>query len=371
MKVLLVQPYVPNYRVPLFSRLDELLQEDGGSLTVAASRPDCTMAQRRDEGSGPWLRYVDVTSLQSPLGQIRYRALRPVLDEAPDVVVMELDPSNLNAWTAAARYGERLVLWGHGKTYTGPERPLVAHARTFLARKAHHVMTYTESGRAALVAQGVPPTRVTAIGNATDSIALTQALAQRRQLGTARSLAFDTSVEGRRVFSFIGGMDSDKRIAFLAQAAVAAYAMDPRFLLLAAGSGADERHIDALDAGIARRIPRAGVEALADMLSVSEGIWMPGRIGLVACDALVAGVPIHTTSFPYHAPEFDFLRIGYDVLIHSGEAAAYAAASLEHQASHALTSGDTAGRHPTIEQVASNMHAVLKIALRKGSRAHR
>jgi hypothetical protein len=37
---------------------------------------------------------------------------------------------------------------------------------------------------------------------------------------------------------------------------------------------------------------------------------MPGRVGLVAIDALALGLPVHTTDFGFHAPEIEFLQPG-------------------------------------------------------------
>lgn len=42
----------------------------------------------------------------------------------------------------------------------------------------------------------------------------------------------------------------------------------------------------------------------------SSALLMPGRIGLVAVDALVLGIPIITTDWKYHAPEAEFLVEG-------------------------------------------------------------
>ena len=43
---------------------------------------------------------------------------------------------------------------------------------------------------------------------------------------------------------------------------------------------------------------------------VATGLLSPGRISLVAVDALVLGLPILTTSWPFHAPEVDYLPDG-------------------------------------------------------------
>lgn len=360
MRVLYLQPYVPTYRAPLFSCLDALLREGGGSLTVAASQPSRAMVQRRDQCSGTWLNTVRTIPIPTPLGTLHYRDVRQSMRTRPDVVVMELDPANLNAWTAVTRRRIPVVLWGHGKTFTARERPLVARARAHLARAAQHVMTYTEAGRQALLVHGVPENKVSAVGNATDTRELRRALQRRRQSDTRYSQTFRISLRDRRVFMYVGALDADKRVSFLAAAARHAATLDPRFLLLVAGSGPDEGCVRSLDSDVARWIPRADLPAIADMLAVSEGIWMPGRIGLVAVDALAAGVPIHTTAFPFHAPEFEFLAIGRDAFLHPDNPALFAKYALTGSPDPRTTLQTQPIEGLSVESVASNMFRVLQ-----------
>jgi hypothetical protein len=42
----------------------------------------------------------------------------------------------------------------------------------------------------------------------------------------------------------------------------------------------------------------------------AEAIVMPGRIGLVAVEALVLNIPIVSTDYPHHAPEAEYLKLG-------------------------------------------------------------
>jgi hypothetical protein len=52
---------------------------------------------------------------------------------------------------------------------------------------------------------------------------------------------------------------------------------------------------------------------MAALSHVSSAIWMPGRVGLVAVDALALGLPVLTTHFPFHAPELEYLVEGRSV----------------------------------------------------------
>jgi glycosyltransferase involved in cell wall biosynthesis len=60
-------------------------------------------------------------------------------------------------------------------------------------------------------------------------------------------------------------------------------------------------------------------------LAAAQAVSIPGRIGLVAVDSMVAGTPIVTTSFSNHAPEFDYLEDGVTAVITKENVDSYAA----------------------------------------------
>ncbi|WXF91769.1 glycosyltransferase [Curtobacterium flaccumfaciens pv. flaccumfaciens] len=57
-----------------------------------------------------------------------------------------------------------------------------------------------------------------------------------------------------------------------------------------------------------RVVPRLDQEQLVRFSSVSDILLMPGRVGLVAVDAVALGLPIITTDWPFHAPEAEYLN---------------------------------------------------------------
>jgi glycosyltransferase involved in cell wall biosynthesis len=60
--------------------------------------------------------------------------------------------------------------------------------------------------------------------------------------------------------------------------------------------------------------------------AVSDVMLMPGRVGLCAVDSFVLRTPVVTTDWPWHAPEFEYLRNGHNAVITSDDPAVYAAA---------------------------------------------
>ena len=56
---------------------------------------------------------------------------------------------------------------------------------------------------------------------------------------------------------------------------------------------------------------------------------MPGRVGLIAVDSFAMGLPIVTTDWPHHAPEFDYLQPGVDSVVTSDDPAAFSRAAIQ------------------------------------------
>ena len=91
-------------------------------------------------------------------------------------------------------------------------------------------------------------------------------------------------------------------------------------------------------------------------------MWIPGRVGLVAVDALAMGLPVHTTRYPYHAPEIEFLAenevafLGPDPVRFARESLTLISASPGR-----VLRADI----PTIETVSRNMASVIFRVLEK------
>ena len=52
---------------------------------------------------------------------------------------------------------------------------------------------------------------------------------------------------------------------------------------------------------------------------------MPGRVGLIAVDSLTMQLPIVTTSWPWHAPEIEYLTPGENSLVCEDNVEVYSA----------------------------------------------
>lgn len=365
-EVLICQPYVPEYRVPLFDALAQELHTRDLRLMVAHGMPTGVQARRGDAWqSARWSRRVPTIRVPLPGGiGITWKHLGDLAKSA-DVIVSELATTELTTWRQLANRAERVIVWGHGRSYVRKTRAAEAILEAVMAKRAAHVMSYMESGRQSLIARGVPASRVTAIGNTTDTARLREL---REVAGVQYGERLRTSLRlPAHCALYVGGLDADKRIPFLLDAARHAYEVDSDFALIIGGSGTDESAVEAV-AGEAwiRWLPRVDPEAFVGLATLVESIWMPGRIGLVAVDALALGLPMLTTRFRYHAPEYEYLREGVDVFVLPDDPQHFAESAALHSAgwrTHPRAFGQT--HVPDVRQVAVRIADVVSLVLNR------
>lgn len=356
--VMMVQQYVPSYRVPLFNALSEQLGIHSVQLLVAHGAPHGAQNARNDSAVvESWAQAVPEVTVPMPGGITPTWKRVGALSRRADVVVAGLASTSLNTWEFLARRPASTILWGHGKSYVKAPGWFDTHIERQMAKRAAHVMTYTEAGRSHLVDKGVAPERVTSVGNSTDTAALTRLRVETRHSGAVWRERLGSNGP---VALYVGGLDKDKRIPLLLDAGQAAARLDPSFRLVIAGSGRDghlvERH---LHQPWLLALPHATARDMAALSHVASAIWMPGRVGLIAVDSLALGLPVLTTRFPFHAPELDYLVEGQSVHFLPDAADSYAAKALAIMGRPATQPTSATHEIPSVDAVAARMAAVI------------
>jgi glycosyltransferase involved in cell wall biosynthesis len=322
--IAVIQPFVPNYRRPLFDAIDVELRQHGLRLEVWHDSPKGRVAARGNAASGNWS--VPIKQHRLSLGR-RNVTFRNVVKQARDVkaVVAGLASTNVETYALALDSRVRLMLWGHGRNFTASNNSLDMKIEQWLARRSTHVFTYTEEGKQHVVDQGLAPEKVTVVVNTTDTQTLRNELASATpELVAELRKAHDLG--GARIALFIGAYDEPKQLPFLFDAMDRVAARHSDVVLVMAGAGPEEELVRSMAASrtYARVIGRLEAPQLAQISPAVELLVMPGRIGLVAVDALALGLPIATTRYPFHAPEAAYLRDGEDSLWTDFDVAAYA-----------------------------------------------
>jgi glycosyltransferase involved in cell wall biosynthesis len=324
-RAVIIQSYIPNYRVPFFTALSHYLAERDCRLVVIAGLPPTGQAQRGDAATNfPGLALRKVRRLTVAGKTISWTSTRGVLSGA-DVVVAPAEIGSLDAWRALVSKRSPVLLWGHIGSYVTESTRLGDFLDSRMLRKAAGVLAYTPTGADTAVDMGADARHVVAVMNTVDTAAVhaaSTAGAPERDRWR-RELTLGTGP----VLAYVGGLDSAKKIDFLSSALDALWELDARVQIVVAGEGRDARRLDeSVRRGQCVRIGYADDEMKAKVLAIADAIVCPGRVGLIAVDALAAGVPIFTTHLARHAPEYEYLREGAEVFTVAADPQSFAAA---------------------------------------------
>lgn len=107
--------------------------------------------------------------------------------------------------------------------------------------------------------------------------------------------------------------------------------LNPKFRLVLCGDGELRPLVEKFchdNAWASYEGPLFGVEKARAFVK-SCLLLIPGRVGLVAVDSLVSGVPIVTTDNDLHAPEFEYLTPGRTCFVSQDSTDSYAATILD------------------------------------------
>lgn len=356
-KVVIVQPYVPEYRIGFFEALRTRLSSSGVDCTVAAGVPKKQQAERGDAARRDWLEPVNISSI-TQFGRSVDMRIDPKPWTNADAVIMGLEGSSLPVYHSIfeqSRGKLKVGLWGHVWPYSNKGNKLDLLLERYQMRKSNQVFAYTPNGAQYAVDQGIPASRVTTVMNTVDTTELRKNLDSITDVDL-RNYKIAQGISGDRVVSYIGGLDKIKRIDFLSEVLELLWIKDPTIKLLVGGKGPDETHLE--HAFRRRQAIQLGYltgrnKALA--LTASRAICMPGGIGLIAVDALVARRPIITTDWPFHGPEAEYLVEGISRLTSQNNAESYAQAVIDAcDSKEIVADGASSWYYPDIEAMVDN-----------------
>jgi glycosyltransferase involved in cell wall biosynthesis len=151
---------------------------------------------------------------------------------------------------------------------------------------------------------------VTVVQNAQDTERLSAAVEAVTEAERGRFRAHHR-LGGGPVGLFLGSLSKDKRIDFLLDSCSQIAAHEPGFRLLVAGEGEESSRVRDAARAVDWLRPVGRVDDLHEralLLSVADGLLVPGAVGLVVLDAFAAGVPLVTTACDSHGPEIEYVR---------------------------------------------------------------
>lgn len=351
----IVQPYIPRYRVEFFQRLQSVLEASGVRLRVFAGVPSGVQAARRDDADLPWRTQIEQRELRIGRASIKYGDASSHWKDCDALIVGAMGTS-LDTYRALAASASRKVsvgVWGHIAPYVRRGNLLDLGLEAIQMRLASRVFAYTPGGAAYAEARGVPASRITTVMNTIDTDELSSAMVAAQESDTSE-LRIPQWPSGWPVYAYIGGLDSSKRIDFLAESLAVLWERNASVRVIVAGSGADEYLLDdAVERGQVERIGYADAYTKARLALMLRAYLNPGRIGLLAVDALVTGRPILAAQHAWHAPEKEYLVEGQSILTSAPTPEAYAELINCH-ATKSESLNSPAFEFPTIDQMVQN-----------------
>jgi glycosyltransferase involved in cell wall biosynthesis len=313
-RVVIVQPILAHYRIPVFERLGGT---PGIDLTVAAD-----LRSQTEDLDGAWrpeafeLRHSPCIKV-GPL--VRQDGMEDVArDSAYDVVMFTWDSRRYQlpkAVRAARRHGKGVVLWGHGIGTTLPR--LGSLVRNRLIQAADACVLYGEPARASLISKGYDADKLFVAPNALDQEPIERAATYWSTGERLRDFRREHGIEGRNLLLYVSRLERDKRPDMLLGALrrIRAGRNDVELIFIGGGSFEPE-----LRASVVRSELTAVVRFLGpiyDEMRIAP--WMlssicmvhPERLGLSVLHAFGYGTPVITSSnLTSHMPEIEVFLAG-------------------------------------------------------------
>ena len=307
-KVLIVQPYIPEYRRKFFSMLETSCKENAVELKIFAPKPDKVFRLR---GDAPFdagvVREIKAYRLKVMGKQVEYfRFPRGVKITDFDLVIMEQTLKNIQYPLFLIQFlrKTKIALWGHGKTVVKRKSKAEEFLQLFLSKRADFFFSYTTSGAKYLSENGFPKNKLIVLQNSNSS---TERI---NQINLIRNGVKTRPKQNRFHCCFIGALDETKGIRFLIKALPIIKQALPDFEFTFIGDGpAKKLIIDFTQAN--SYVSWLGFRNQSELDQICQEyslILNPGRVGLIAVDSLFLLLPIVTIYGAYHAPEYEYIQ---------------------------------------------------------------
>ena len=281
----------------------------------------------------PWATRLERRILTFGKQRLVWQALDPRLREVDLVVLEQASRLLLNyrlLWLQA-RGGPRIAFWGHGRSFAADPTSVSERLKAWASRRAHWWFAYSSVSSGIVTALGFEPDRITVVNNSIDTATLREQLdaVDEARLATLRD---QIGLSPGPVGLFLGTLRSDKGLGVLVEAGRRIRDAHDGFSLLVVGSGPLEdevRQWAEQESWLHYLGPRYGSDR-AELLSLADLMLLPGAVGLVVLDAIVAGTPLITSRESPHGPEIGYLRDGSNGLLvaNGSDPASYADAVL-------------------------------------------
>ena len=306
-----MQRAIRQYRAGFYELLRDDLARDGIELLLFHSNRPPEEDPRDDAIEVPWARHLPRRTLHLGRQHLVWQPFDRDLRHTQLVIVEQAADLILNyrlLWWQRRGRG-RVAFWGHGRNFAEDRNSLAERIKQRVSGRVHWWFAYTSLSADIVAGLGVERERITVVDNAIDTTEMRRDMASLRT-GSDAPLRRELGLGDGPVGVFLGTFRPNKRIDLLLDAAQRIHAVHPDFRLLLVGSGPGE---DELRARAEREPwlrylgPRFGRDR-TEVLAAADLLLLPGWVGLVVLDSLVAGTPLVTSRDSPHGPEIAYLR---------------------------------------------------------------
>ena len=329
--VCIVQRRLTHYRLPLFEHMRSNLAAQDVRLRLLHGEPTAAERSKNDQGHLDWAEALPTQYWLN--GRICWQPFMPLASGSDLVIVTQENKqiNNLLALAAPWRKGQ-LAFWGHGRNMqaTHPDGARERFKR-WTSNRVDWWFAYTELSATFVREDGFPADRITVLNNSIDTAELRQSVLLARRTPREQLRSHLGLRPTGPVGLFLGSLYSDKRIAWLLQAAQAIQAQVPGFQLAVAGNGPDQALAQAAAAQSSHVVYLGSVrgERKAQLLAAADVMLNPGLVGLGILDGFVAGLPMLTTDCRLHSPEIAYLQSGENGVMTADDLPTYVNATVQ------------------------------------------
>ncbi len=313
MKVTIVQRVLPEYRVALFEEIQRILANDHIDflLLYGQEMKGTTPATIKIQRS--WAQQYK--NLYLKLGQLTFVLQLNIFIKLirSDLVVVEQANSlllNYFLFLLKPLFNYKIAYWGHGYNHQSKnQHSFSEQIKLLLLKKTDWWFSYTLGTTNYLTAQGIALDKITTLRNTIDT---RQFVADLTATSNEQVIAFTEkyNLTAGHTALYCGGLTKAKEIDFLLKSALIIKETLPNFSLLLLGIGPEQPVVEnyaETNPWIIHLGSLYGKEkALA--FKCADCILMPGLVGLVAIDAIVAEKPIIVRELKFHGPEIEYIE---------------------------------------------------------------
>lgn len=299
-RVVIQQPVLSHYRVPVFRELArrpgiDLKVVYGDERGISNAAPDGFEAE-----------FVKLRDINVGAGVVRWHAAqyRWCNRDLADVVVLSWSTRYLSLLPGLvrARWNDLgIVLWGHG--YSKSETPLRQRSRNALIRLADSLLLYNDAAAQMLVDSGVVDAGRVFVALNTLDLAPIRAIADRQRADPAALARFryENRLDAGPVVLFVSRLYAQNRTDLLLKATPALAAQFPGISVVIIGDGPDRERLRSLavELGVEREVRFVGAvygeDKLAPWFLSSDVFGYPANLGLSLIHAFSYGLPVVTT----------------------------------------------------------------------------